>query len=303
FVTTMLRRPIPIEEMVATFKRNHKESHLFKIDNFSLLTKYKIERLESSLFRLGGLKWKLIVYPKGSKNANGYVSIYLQNQDPIHHELEYQVYVVSQLEAKWHPNINVKRDFGTSSTPKAKGIHKLISLVDLERNGYLIEDCCMFGASLVGFEPGAQGTAECFSLIEKPLNHKVTWAMTKFSSFDPAMVHHSQEFVVGNKKWRIKVHERGFIGGHHKLFAVSLSGEGFINNAPKTKTFAKFKLRVFNQVEHNHLEKTESGWVDADDKHGFKAFTPLEKLAEPYLVNDKLYVGVDFEVISMTNYC
>lgn len=36
---------------------------------------------------------------------------------------------------------------------------------------------------------------------------------------------------------------------------------------------------------------------------GFANFMLLEKLDEPYLVKDKLYVGVEFELISVTNYC
>lgn len=91
--------------------------------------------------------------------------------------------------------------FGTYSEPVSKGSPKLISLVDLKRNGFLIGDCCMCGVKLHGIEPSASGTAECFSLIEKPPNHKVTWMMTRFSSFDPEKVHHSHEFVVGNRKW------------------------------------------------------------------------------------------------------
>lgn len=92
-------------------------------------------------------------------------------------------------------------EFVPSLTSKRRGIQNLVSLNDLEKNGYLIGDCCMFGVKLHGFEPGTQGTAECFSLIEKPFNHKVTWMMTQFSSFDPFQCHHSNEFVVGNRKW------------------------------------------------------------------------------------------------------
>lgn len=55
----------------------------------------------------------------------------------------------------------------------------------------------------------------------------------------------------------------------------------------------------------NHFYFVDSDWVDEehDDKNGFEDFMPLCKLGGPYLVNDKLYVGVDFEVISMTKYC
>lgn len=35
-----------------------------------------------------------------------HVSIFFENQDPLDVELEYQVYVVSQLKAVWYPKAN-----------------------------------------------------------------------------------------------------------------------------------------------------------------------------------------------------
>lgn len=74
------------------------------------------------------------------------------------------------------------------------------SLANLETEGYIIGDCCMFGVKFHGIKSAESGVAECFSLIEKPINHKVTWMITKFSSFKPEKVHHSNEFRVGNHK-------------------------------------------------------------------------------------------------------
>jgi len=53
------------------------------------------------------------------------------------------------------------------------------------------------------------------------------------------------------------------------------------------------------------LVRIVSGWLGAepDDRHGFADFMPLGELDDPYLVKDKLYVGVDFDVISVSNYC
>ncbi|ESQ37677.1 hypothetical protein EUTSA_v10028853mg [Eutrema salsugineum] len=294
-----MSRPIPIEQMVSSFKSYNRTTHLFKIDNFSLFKKHKIEMVESSVFDLGGHKWKLVVYPNGNKNGNGHVSIFLENQASIDVKIDFEVFVICQRRPFWHTS--GKRSFGTSSIPQRVGTLSSISLADLEKKGYIIGDCCMFGAKLYGFEPGEPATAECFSLIEKPLNHKVTWMMTKFSSFDPEKFHQSNEFVVGNRKWRIEVHPRGFKWGKGKSFSVYILGRGFINNAPKTKTFAKFKLRVLDQVNRDHVERKGWGWLDTE--LGFADFMPLEKMVEPYLVKDKLYVGVEFEVISVTNCC
>ncbi|CAH8335144.1 unnamed protein product [Eruca vesicaria subsp. sativa] len=294
-----MSRPIPIEEMVRLFKSRHTTSYLFKIDNFSLLNKYQIEKVESSVFDLGGHKWTVVVYPNG-RNEKGFVSILLKSQASVNEKIEFEIFIVSQLERNWKSHGH--QEFGIHSRPVAKGVKLNVSLVDLERNGHLIEDCLMCGVKLHGIEPAAEtGTAECFSLIEQPTNHKVTWMMTRFSSFDPQKAHHSHEFVVGNRKWRIQIHPRGFEKEKDESFSVYLLGEGFINNAPNKKTYAKFKLRVLDQVNRNHVEKTCSGWLETSK--GFADFMCLTKLVEPYLVNDKLYVGVDFEVISVASYC
>lgn len=55
---------------------------------------------------------------------------------------------------------------------------------------------------------------------------------------------------------RIEVHPKGFDWEEDKSFSVYLLGQGFIDNALKTNTFAKFKLRVLDQVNKDHLEKT-----------------------------------------------
>ncbi|KFK30663.1 hypothetical protein AALP_AA6G011600 [Arabis alpina] len=295
-----MSRPETIERMVQLFKSRHSASHLFKIDNFSLLTNYNIEKVESSVFTIGGHKWKLYVYPNGNNSANGHVSIFIENQDRVRSRLIYQIFVVSQLKPIWHPS-SVLLDFGTTSIPTTRGTPRLISLVDLKSNGYLIEDCCLFGVKFHGFENGAKGSAECFNLIEKPLNHKVTWMMTKFSSFEPEMYHYSNEFVVGTRKWKIKIHPRGFKGGRDKSFSVYLVGEEFIDKASKAKTYATFKLRVVDPANRKQFEKTDSCWfdVETDENNGFEDFMPLKKL-DTFLVNDKLYVGVEFVVISMT---
>ncbi|CAN6817527.1 unnamed protein product [Brassica oleracea] len=160
--------------------------------------------------------------------------------------------------------------------------------------GSLLEIVVSLVSGFFGVEPAPSGTAECFSVTEKPLNHKITWMMTRFSSFEPEKAHNSNEFVVGNRKWA-KI----------KSLSVYLVGNGFVNNALKANVFTKFKLRVLDQVNRDHVEKPYSCWLgeEPDVSHGFPEFMPLKTLDEPYLVNDKFYVGVEFELISVTNTC
>ncbi|CAH2069298.1 unnamed protein product [Thlaspi arvense] len=296
-----MSRPVTIEEMLEALKEKYKTSHFFKIENFSLIRK-QISRVESSAFiSMVTNGRKLLVYSNGYGGGKNHVAIVVEKQASINVNLQIELFVINQLQPTWHSK-------GTMALPsdlKWKGDSDLITHADLETKGYHIGDCCIFGVRFIGIQPAESGTAECFDLIEKPLNHKVTWMMTKFSSLEPENVHSSNEFVVGNRKWRIQVHPRGFKEGKDKSFSVYLSGEGFINNVPRSNTFAIFKLRVLDQVNRDHLEKTYSGWLgeEPDVNHGFADFMPLKSLDKPYLVNDKFYVGVEFEVISVTNSC
>ncbi|WZZ41640.1 hypothetical protein YC2023_037899 [Brassica napus] len=292
-----MSRPISLDEIMAALKEKHKTSHFLKIDTFSLVKKH-ISRVESSVFYLGGYKWKLMVYPNGySGTVNSNVAVSVEKQASVNVNLEVELFVVNQLAKIWHSGGKI----GFPPEWTWRGDSDLMSHANLESKGFLIGDCCIFGVRFFGVEPAASGTAECFSVIEKPLNHKVTWMMTRFSSFAPEKVHNSHEFVVGNRKWRIQVHPRGFKEGKDKSFSVYLVGGGFINNVPQiANTYALFKLRVLDQVNRDHIEKPMLGWLGENPGviQGFPEYMPLSNLGEPYLVNDKLYVGVEFEFIS-----
>ncbi|XP_056862026.1 MATH domain and coiled-coil domain-containing protein At3g58200-like isoform X2 [Raphanus sativus] len=247
---------------------------------------------------------KLTMLPYGLEgNVFHNVALVLERQFPsLIIQLTVELFVVNQLSQIWHSsgNIVLPVDRNWVWDPN------LMSHANSEYLGQLVGDCCIFGVRLFGVETAACGTAECFSVIEKPLNHKVTWMMNRFSSFEPEKAHHSNEFVVGNRKWRIQVHPRGFKEGKDKSFSVYLVGGEFVNNVPHVaNTYAMFKLRVLDQVNRNHLESRVFGWLggNSDVIQGYPEFMPLSKLGEPYLVNDKLYVGVEFELISVTNYC
>ncbi|CAH8391748.1 unnamed protein product [Eruca vesicaria subsp. sativa] len=298
-----MSRPISLDEMMAALKEKNKTCHFWKIENFSLVKKH-IKLVESSVFYFGGYRWKLMVLPSGYEGSlSGNVALVLQRQAPsigVYHTLE--LFVVNQLSQIWHSSGNIVLPAEQDWTWDPN----LMSHVNSEYLGLLVGDCCIFGVRFYGFQPAASGTAECFSVIEKPLNHKVTWMMNRFSSFEPEKAHHSNEFIVGNRKWRIQVHPRGFNEGKDKSLSVYLVGGGLINNVPEVaNTYAMFKLRVLDQVNRNHFEKAFLGWLGENPVviQGFPEFMPLSKLGEPYLVNDKLYVGVEFEFISVTNYC
>lgn len=66
-------------------------------------------------------------------------------------------------------------------------------------NGYLVDDCCVFGAEV--FVAKNNGEGECVSLIKDPSNYTFTWKIEKVSAVSEFHMY-SKEFVIGDLlKW------------------------------------------------------------------------------------------------------
>ena len=80
------------------------------------------------------------------------------------------------------------------------GFHKFLDLKSFEdlSQGYLVNDCCVFGAELFVHERNAK--REFLTMIREPLNHTMTWKIENFLSLDK-VTYYSRIFQVGNVKW------------------------------------------------------------------------------------------------------
>lgn len=83
----------------------------------------------------------------------------------------------------------------------AWGFDELLSLDTLNdaSNGYLVDDCCVFGAEVFVVKYNGQG--ECRSMIKDPMDNIYTWNVAKLSSAGDVV--HSDQFVVGENTWYI----------------------------------------------------------------------------------------------------
>ena len=80
------------------------------------------------------------------------------------------------------------------------GFHKFLSLEcfnDLSQ-GYLFNDCCVFGAELFVHERNAK--REILTMIKGPINRTMDWKIENFSSLDK-VTYYSRIFQVGDVKW------------------------------------------------------------------------------------------------------
>ena len=80
------------------------------------------------------------------------------------------------------------------------GFHKFLDLKSFEdfSQGYLVNDCCVFGAELFVHERNAK--REFLTMIREPLNRTMTWKIENFLSLDK-VTYYSRIFQVGDVKW------------------------------------------------------------------------------------------------------
>lgn len=83
------------------------------------------------------------------------------------------------------------------------GFDKLVSLNAFNdaSNGYLVDDCCVFGAEIFVIERTGKG--ECVSMVKELANSTTyTWKIQKFSDLNQEC-YTSQVFVIGGYKWYV----------------------------------------------------------------------------------------------------
>ncbi|CAL5379106.1 unnamed protein product [Camellia sinensis] len=120
-------------------------------------------------------------------------------------------------------------------------------------NGYLIRDTCLFGAEVV---MNCTGRGECLTLLKKGLDITYTWKIDKFSSL-VSKIHYSD--LDDSKSF-----------------------------PSEWKTYAKYKLRIRNQIYGQHVEVTGTKCFSASasigwGNHSFLSFTKLHDASKGFL--------------------
>ncbi|KAL0007658.1 hypothetical protein SO802_009160 [Lithocarpus litseifolius] len=160
----------------------------------------KSEVMEETKF-IEDLSTRLSVYPKGNKkmNGSGHISIYLAIVDTENSWLGNlcQLQIVP-VRSNTRQVLDHSRRFHDIKTEW--GFHKFLSLKSFEdlSQGYLVNDCCVFGAELFVHERNAK--REFLTMIKEPLNRTMPWKIENFSSLDK-VTYYSKIFQVGDVKW------------------------------------------------------------------------------------------------------
>ncbi|XP_059461999.1 MATH domain and coiled-coil domain-containing protein At3g58370-like [Corylus avellana] len=112
-------------------------------------------------------------------------------------------------------------------------------------------------ASLVveGFVIKATGKGECLSMINELQHNYFTWKIDNFTDLKDED-YCSEQFTVEGRRWKLKLYPKGSRTGSGTWLSLYLSLDDSETLPPNRKLYAKYKLRIRDQINSNHLEET-----------------------------------------------
>ncbi|KAI3459809.1 hypothetical protein Pfo_016472 [Paulownia fortunei] len=290
------------DEEFAMETRDASPAHfLIKIESFSLLSEYGIQKYESKEFVAGDYKWKLIIYPDGheSENDGKHISVYLAmvgtSSLPVDWEVNaiFSFFLFNQISDKYLCFRGKVRRFHAMK-PKW-GFSKLISKKSLtdQSNGYLVDDNCVFGAEV--FVNERQRVIECVSLLKVSVPYKRDWKISKFSKLEDVWT--SEVFFSGDHHCyhSIQTHDSENDGKH---ISVYLAMAGTSSLPVDWEVNAIFSFFLFNHTSDKYLcfRGKMRRFHAMKPKWGFSKLISKKSLTDQsngYLVDDNCVFGAE----------
>ncbi|KAL1205743.1 Ubiquitin C-terminal hydrolase 12 [Cardamine amara subsp. amara] len=307
-----------VEDNIKGQLKERKNAHFMLVDGISKLTTGKVQTYQSSDFHVSGLKWRLLIRPAiGVKDFLSFV-LWITDEKCIGSNWEVKFVFKIGIVPRIGPEICYLYAGHHNETSLFQGLNSFISYMDLKER-FIVNDKAAFYAEITDVQPNfpvirihrAMGTAERFKLIEVPRNNsRFTWKITQFSSFNGEN-HSSYEFTVGPRRWKLVMYPKGSGEGRGNSLSLYLNASEFVTNGPKGRTLAVFKMKVLDQLHRNHYETDHEDWFPYDPVNlkvctlGRQNWLPLEELhkaSRGLLVNDQIYIGVEFLFVSTTEY-
>ncbi|CAI9776381.1 unnamed protein product [Fraxinus pennsylvanica] len=272
---------------------------LFKIESFSLLSENSIDKIESSEFESDNkYKWKLIIYPEGRRAEDGanHVSAYLVVENK------------SKQDAGWELNAFVSiflfnRKLDTYVFKKGQrrfhllnpewGFSKFIMKETLTNpsNGYLVDDSCVFGAEV--FVVKNEGIRECMSILKVTNSFKHELKISKFSELEKEW--NSQEFNVGDHKWKVCVYPKGNGAQKGSHVSIFLHKVGF-SSGEKVKADCSICIKNQSGIG-NHKYQFNRLFSASSSSWGWSSFIPIADMKQPgFLVGDLCIIEVEISI-------
>ncbi|KAL0722192.1 hypothetical protein Bca4012_036791 [Brassica carinata] len=287
------------------------------VDGMSTLMTESVKICESLDFHAFGLKWKFNIRLDLVKD---YLSAFLTIADEKCTGSNWGVTCNSKLSVVSQTGAldicTAASVFSYDSNHLSWGVNSLISQEMLKQK-FLVNDKAVFCAEITGVIPlflnvtinslsPTMGTAERVKLMKVSRNNsRFTWKITQFSSFKGEK-HSSYEFTCGPRRWYLEMYPKGHLEGKGNSLSLYLHASDFVSKAPVEGTSAIYKLRVLDQHKRNHHEiMTAHGFKSNTPRWGVNKFLELEELhkaSNGFLVNDAIYIGVEFLFLATREY-
>ncbi|CAL9216961.1 unnamed protein product [Arabidopsis halleri] len=133
---------------------------------------------------------------------------------------------------------------------------------------------------------------------------KITWTIKNFSSL-PSEKIYSDNFVVGDSKWRLVAYPKGIGDSINKSLSLFLAAADSESLPDGWKRHTQFRLTVVNQISEK-LSQQEVGqqrWFDQKcASWGFQAMLPLTELLDKkggFLVNGDVKIVAEVGVLEV----
>ncbi|KAF2294674.1 hypothetical protein GH714_014832 [Hevea brasiliensis] len=287
--------------------------YIFKIENFSYLSNAKLESYESSDFEVGGHKWRLSLYPKGNKKGNDkneHVSLYLvlaeSNAFALHKEVNvyFKLFVYNQIQDKYLVVQDAKGKVRRFRGAKTEwGFDKLVSLSAFNdaSNGYLVDDCCIFGAEIFVIERTTKG--ECVSIVKELANSNTyTWKIQKFSDWNQ-VGYTSQVFCYWWIQMEFDALSQWVFRRERQMLVHVFTLGGFKTFLSGQKLYTGFILRVRDQLFGVHREqKANNKFCTSANNWGFTKLIPLSDLndaSKGFILDNTVIVEVEITLMTV----
>ncbi|KAJ8900162.1 hypothetical protein K2173_024802 [Erythroxylum novogranatense] len=302
--------PNPDTGIMRSTRDIHPQHYSIRIKRFSLLAERQ-EKYESYPFEAGGYKWRLLLYPKGNSNcfdSKGYISLYLAIQDTDSFPEQWEVYVDFKVLVfdHIHNNYSVFQDLGVKRFHEPKtvfGFNKLLSLEAFNdvRNGYLVDDSCIFGAKVFVIE---QPTVyESIYTVKDPSNGVLRWNIPIWNIPLDLPVF-SEEFTVENYEWRLRVELEAYSPENKKYLSIYLDIVDADKLDSEERICADFELRLLNKDAKLTLRKRDSFSADVElNTYGWRKVKQLEDIINyrmGFLGINSIVVEVQIMFISLS---
>ncbi|XP_008232366.1 PREDICTED: uncharacterized protein LOC103331516 [Prunus mume] len=319
-------------EAMRTYTRDASPHH-FKLElkSYSSLSTTSATKYESSAFEAGGHKWRLALYPNQMINGRCYISLYLATAKSsvpslrsVHSGISaprslvslyngisdgedvyvtFRLFVFDQNQQKY---LTVEDRAGTLSlfdrVTTEVGFAKFLphDTFKLPSEGYLLDDCCTFGAEVFVNTSGRTRYRESLSRINNSMfKPPFRYDLVNFSS-QFGLEHLCPNLIIfGERKWQLCVYPKGY--GQHKDISLSLYLRSADDLYTLPSVYAEFRLRVVDRAFNlHHIERTGKHWfLSSDNTFGWLDFMPLRTLNDPskgFLRDDILSVAVEMLV-------